>query len=422
MTPVKALSGPADIQRVTVISEQHTSAVLVGRQGIYDRARSIAAYEMLFRAGAGPAGLRSEDDHERATSQVISSVFGDFGVAEIAGDKPLFVNFTRAFLVGDLPVPEVPAKLVVEVLEHVAVDDQLLRGVADLRARGFHVAVDDWAGEPGREELIRIADIVKIDVSKVLREELPWLVRTARALHPGGAVVLERVEDERMLQLGLDLGVDFFQGYHLDRPQTVRTTGVTASDLVCLRLLGALAQSAPTGELERLVASDPGLAVRVLRTAGSPGHAARPISSLRQAIVLLGPRALSAWVSLMIVGSSGQVPYDDVVSMLTQAGAVADLVPGDRNVAYTAGLLSAVARVIGGETADIVRSSGVGADVAAAILTGEGKVGRALAAVLGHRDGDPVVVQDNGFTPLEVSMAYLGALSEARATADTTTL
>ena len=421
MTPVKVPSGRAEAGRVTVTSEQDTSAVLVGRQEIYGRTRSTAAYEMLFRYGRGPLGPQSGDDHEDATSRVISSVLGRFEVAEIAGNKPLFVNFPRAFLVGDLPVPEVPGQLVVEVLEHVPVDDELLRGVADLRARGFHVAVENWAGEDGREPLVRVADIVMIDVGRVARDELPRLVRAARALHPGGAVVLQRVADERTLQLGLDLGADFFTGSRLNRPRSVRTTGVTASDLVCLRLLGALAQEAPAGEVERLVASDPGLAVRVLRTASSPGHAARPISSLRQAIVLLGPRALSAWVSLMIVGSTGQVPYDDVVSMLTQAGACAELAPEHRNVAYTAGLLSAVARVLGGETADIVRSSGVGADVASAILHGDGPVGRALGAVLAHRDGNPLGVQAHGFTPLAVSMAYLGALAEARATADTTT-
>lgn len=403
---------------MTVIGEQHISDVLVGWQGIYDRTRKVAAYEMLFCAGSGPLGMHSEPDHERATSQVISSVFGDFGVHEVAGDLPLFVNFTRAFLVGELPVPDVPSQLVVEVLEHVVVDEALLRGVAELRRRGFHVAVDDWIGEGDRDELIRLADIVKIDLKRVDLVDLPGLVGQVRILHPGGAVVLECVEDETMLQAGLELGVDFFQGYHLERPQTVRTTSVTASDVVCLRLLGALAQEASAAEIERLVSSDPGLAVRVLRAASSPGHAARPITSLRQAIVLLGPLALSAWVSLMIVGSAGHVPHDDVVSMLTQAGACAALMPEDRNVAYTAGLLAAVTDVLGGAAEDIVRSSGVGEQVASAILRGDGAVGRALGAVLAHRCGDPVVVQENGFTPLEVSLAYLGALSDARATVD----
>lgn len=400
--------------------EVRDAAVLVGRQGIYDRTRTLAAFELLFRAGGGPADLSSEADHERATSQVISSVFGVFGVADISGDKPLFVNFSRAFVTGRLQVPDVPKQIVVEVLEHVVVDEELLAGVSDLRERGFHVAVDRWDGDMAREELLRRADIVKIDLSRVDLGRLPDLVRTIRGLHPGGAVVLESVEDEQQMQVGLELGVDFFQGFHLNRPQTVTTRSFTTSDLVCLRLLGALAQGAETVEVERLVASDPGLALRVLRTASSPGHAAHPITSLTQAIVLLGPRALSAWVSLMLVGSDGRVPYDDVVAMLTRAGACAALVPAERDVAYTAGLLCAVAAVLGGDLASVVRSSGVGEQVSSAVLEGEGPVGRALQAVLGHDAGDAEAVVRAGFTPLAVSLAVLGALGSARRTADAT--
>ena len=180
---------------------------------------------------------------------------------------------------------------------------------------------------------------------------------------------------------------------------------MSPSDAVCLRLLGALANEAETSELERLVSSDPGLALRVLRMAGSPAGVGRPVRSVQQAVVLLGPRKLSAWVVLMVLGGASRLPHEHVVTMLTRAGATARLVPRQRDVAYTAGLLSAVAEVLGSDPEETLRSSGVDASIAGAVLRGEGDVGQALRAVVGHERANPGVVVANGWTPFEVSHA-----------------
>lgn len=101
---VKPPTPPADGCLVTVL--ELTSSVQVGRQGIYDHDREIVAYEMLCRPMRAGFGLATEADHERATSHVISSIFGDFGVADIVDTRSLFINVTRAFIVGDLPLPD----------------------------------------------------------------------------------------------------------------------------------------------------------------------------------------------------------------------------------------------------------------------------------------------------------------------------
>ena len=98
--------------------------------------------------------------------------------------------------------------------------------------------------------------------------------------------------------------------------------------------------------------------------AGSPAGVGRPVRSVQQAVVLLGPRKLSAWVVLMVLGGSSRMPHEHVVTMLARAGACARLVPRQRDVAYTAGLLSAVAEVLGADPAETVRTSGVDESIA----------------------------------------------------------
>jgi EAL and modified HD-GYP domain-containing signal transduction protein len=131
-------------------------------------------------------------------------------------------------------------------------------------------------------------------------------------------VVVERIEDAEDAAFAVAAGADLLQGFHLDRPQVVTTSALAPSDVVCLRVLGAMASEAETSEVERLVASDPGLALRVLRMAGSPAGVGRPVRSVQQAVVLLGPRKLSAWVVLMVLGGASRLPHEQIVSMLTR--------------------------------------------------------------------------------------------------------
>ena len=104
--------------------------VHIGRQAVYDRAGEVVGYELLFRGSADAFEASRRGAH--ATSQVIVNAFTEFGLEQLVGELPCFVNLTRDFLVGDLPVPFDPGLAVLEVLETVEVDDEVVVGVAAL--------------------------------------------------------------------------------------------------------------------------------------------------------------------------------------------------------------------------------------------------------------------------------------------------
>ncbi|WP_369056493.1 EAL and HDOD domain-containing protein [Kineococcus terrestris] len=392
--------------------------VRVGRQGIHDRERRLVAYELLFRAhGRAHADLPLGPEQDHATSQVISATFGDFGVEQIAGDKLLFLNLTRGFITGELPMPCSPQQVVLELLEHVEVDDEVLASLARLRAEGYRVAVDDFDGDPGRLAAVALADYVKVDL-EATGAAFEDVVATVRELNPSATVVVERIEDEEAFQRCLRAGGDLFQGYHLQRPVTLESMSLTPSQIVCLRLVRALTGTETSiGEIEKLVATDPALSVRVLRTVSSvAAGTSSEITSLRQAVVLLGRRQLLSWVVLMLLGGVTSVDTEALTAVLARAGACAKLAPRQYDVAYTAGLLSGVAEALGLDPRELVETTGVAASVRAALVEREGPAGRALEAVLGHEDDDAVRVAGAGHTLYEVSRAWLGALSAAMAT------
>ncbi len=408
----------------------------IARQAIHDRAGAIVAHELLFRGGSGnvadlslaarpvrpPVRLRDDPPSagDLATSQVITSTFGDFGVDQLGNGKPLFINLTRSFLVGSLPMPFGPTDLVLEVLEDVVVDDDLLAGVHDLRGRGFALAVDDFVGEEHRRPLLAVADVVKIEVPTV-GDRLGELVSRTREEAPCARLLAERVEDAEVLETCLDLGFDLFQGYHFHRPTMLQAARLSPTQLGCLQLLRLLNDpDATTSDIERAVSGDPGLSLRVLGTANSAGVAStaqRQITSLRQAVVLLGPAALSAWVMLTLVGGSTGAASDRLATVVARATCcrlVAErhrlAVPGE---AYTAGLLSGVAWLLGTDVRSIAEGAGLPPRMVDQLEHGDGPLGAVLDAVTGHEAGDPLAGPRYGVSAFALSRAYLESWSSA---------
>ncbi len=386
--------------------------VRVARQAIYDAQRRLVSYELLFRNQSDAPG--TEVAGEQATSQVIASTFGTFGLEAISDGRPVFINFTRAFLTGVIPVPVEPETVIVEVGETVDVDHELLLGLTQLRQAGYRLAVSSYRGEVGRSALLEIADYVKLSVHTLPTLVLPGLVAQCRQV--GATLVASDVEEAETFQRAVDLGFDLFQGRHLAKPSVLERRTLSPSQLVCVRLLNDLADpEVSVQRIEQLVGTDPGLTLRLLRTANSAGAgAAHEVTSLRQALVLIGPRRLRSWVVLTLLeGSTTRNTSDDLWSVLARAHTCQRLAVDSSDMAFTIGLLSGCADLLGAELSVVADGSGVGPQARHALVDGEGAAGRALLAVLAHERDDAAAVTEAGLVPFDVSRAYLESLSES---------
>jgi EAL and modified HD-GYP domain-containing signal transduction protein len=386
--------------------------VRVGRQGIYDSRRSLAAYELLFRTAQGTDA--DEVAGEQATSQVIASTFGTFGLDNIADGKPVFINFTRAFLTGIIPLPVEPDRVVIEVVQHVVVDRELILGLTQLKDQGYRIAIHDFQGGVDRSALLDLADFVKIDVDVVQPVLLPGLVQACQAA--GATLMAEGVGGAEVMDRCVELGFELFQGLHLQRPTVLEQRTLSPSQLICVRLLNDLADpDAAISRIEQMVGSDPGLTLRLLRTANSAATGAKhEVTSLRQALVLIGPRRLRSWVVLTLLeGGTTTSASDDLWRVLTRAFACQKLAASEEALAFTVGLLSGAADLLGSDPALVAEGSGIGPEARAALMDGVGDAGRALRAVLAHEHDDMAAISETGLVPFEVSRAYLESLSES---------
>ena len=195
--------------------------LFVGRQGIFSGSGAVHSYEFLYRAGRRHS-LRvdrwSAEAQDRATLRVLQATFSPTGLRSVAADALVFVNFTRSFLVGELPVPADPGRLVIEVVESVRTDAAVIAGVRRLREAGYRIALDDYVGLSSQDALLPYATYVKVD-RRDLSLRGPELV--ARAARTGALLVAERIETEAEFDRCVDLGFDLFQGYYMETTQVL---------------------------------------------------------------------------------------------------------------------------------------------------------------------------------------------------------
>ena len=402
----------------------------LARQSVVEADGRRVGFELLFRGVGAAPGSSGWDAAaaDRATSVVISEAFGGFTPGTLGEGGLLFVNLTRSFLVGDVPLPLGPDGVVLEVLEDVPVDAALLEGLARLRAEGYLLALDDYVGDAERLALVPFVDVVKVDLeaTRAAGRTAAEVASLCWEASPGVRLLAERVETADDVAECSAAGYTWFQGFFFDRPLTVSGVALSPSQVVCARLLALLGKGdASPREVEALVREDPALGLRVLRWAGSAGSGTRaPVRSVGQALVLLGPRVLTSWVVLALVGTSGARSADDLVRVLPRARACELLAPEPacEDELYTAGLLSAVADVTGTPVEHLVRDVRVGEVVAEALLRGTGRAGRVLSAVR-ELEGDltpgGVEVGDGVHGPgaAQVVAAHLAAMAAATLTA-----
>ena len=191
--------------------------VLLGRQGIFTNRLRPFGYQLSYRVpdpGELGSGAWREFQHERATGHVLRATFGRAHLEQVAHGRWLFVRFPRAYLTGDLPIPERPDLLVVEIAERVDVDRHVISCIRRLRDRGFRIAIPGFVSRPSQRLLLPHADFVKIDVRDLDVEGRP-VVELARSY--GALLIAEFIEHPWLLEHSLDLGFDLMQGNLLER-------------------------------------------------------------------------------------------------------------------------------------------------------------------------------------------------------------
>ncbi|PKO03402.1 MAG: hypothetical protein CVU43_03085 [Chloroflexi bacterium HGW-Chloroflexi-5] len=386
--------------------------LLVGRQPIFNRTMQVYAYELLYRSGDGNRADFSDAD--KATTQVVLNALIEMGLESIVGDAIVFINLTRNFLVGNFPILLPANRVVIEILETVESDPQLLEAVSTLRNKGFTLALDDVVSLDRITPFAGIANIIKLDLMQIDRVDLPDIVAGVKS--SGFKVLAEKVETQADYNLCRRLGVDYYQGYFLCRPNVVRSQKMDSSRLVIMQSI-AMLQNQKTNftDLETIIARDVGLSYKLLRLSNSGYYSfTTQVKSLRQAISLIGLDTLRGWMSLILMSSLVDKP-PELTNIALQRAHMSESIAKiygqpQPEIFFLVGLFSVLDALMDQPMADIIPELNLSATISDALLKYEGLPGFILKAIKAYEMGDWATVKTLNIPDETLTSIYLDSI------------
>jgi EAL and modified HD-GYP domain-containing signal transduction protein len=368
--------------------------IFVARQPIFDSAKRVFAYELLFRSR--DTDRAEVTDGNKATARVIDTAFLSIGIEQVAGTRPAFINFTKDLILDESARLLPSDKTIVEILEDVEPSEEIVDAIRLIKGEGYRFALDDFVCASGYESLLKLADIVKVDfllTSPVEREEL---VRRIREIAPHLKLLAEKVEDEDEFEEAKSLGFEYFQGYFFSKPLLIARKELPGFKVTYLRILQSIHD--PTLDyngIEEIIKADVSLTTKLLRyinAAAFPWQ--KKIESVKQALVLLGENQVRKWVSIVALSELVQDKPQELAVLSVVRGRFCEIageeLKGDSTELerFMCGILSMLDAMLDLPLPEALENIPISSEVRDSILGKDGKLSKLLTLAIAYEKAE----------------------------------
>ena len=373
------------------MSEPGLKETYLSRQPILDLQQELIGYELqLLRAAS--AARAGHDDNASHAALLICAAYAELGIRSALGRHKAFLSVDQEFLHDDA-IEALPAgSVVLEIMLDHAPDERTLERCRALRERRYALALTNYSGLDERSSpLLTMVDFIKIDIrgknAKQLLELAGPLARLPLKLLAQG------VKTPEDFALCRDSGFQLFQGHHFARPEIVSGRRLSASQTSLIQIINLAARDADTVKIEEGIKHEPALAVNLLSIVNSVAYGlSRRISSLRQAITVLGRRQLQRWLHLLLMTPTGQAPDASRTPLLQVAALrgrmlellVGKLRPNEEVIAgqaFITGIMSMMPAALGMPMNEIFEQIALEQEIVAALQSYQGTLGKMLALI-----------------------------------------
>ena len=392
--------------------------VFLARQPIFDTERSVVAYEILYRSGF--VNKFDEINGDEASREVIFNTFQTFGIDNLTTGKPVFINFTENLMDDETVTLFSNDYLVIEILEDILPSEKLLANSKYLKEVGYQIALDDFVYKPEYEELIEVADIIKIDFLLSSKKEIK---KISRYLQNKDVVLLaEKVETRADFEYAKKLGFSLFQGYFFSKPEIVISQKLQPMNITCIQLANRINhKDIDFNKIASIVSKDLALTYNLLKLVNSAAFGFRHrIKSVKHAVVALGENEIKKWIYMTIVNTVGQDAPDELTrlslirSRFLERIALNSRYQKQSERFFLMGLFSLLDVILKRPMENVLEELKVAKGIKAALVEGEGDLGDIYKMMIAYEKGQwdefSTYANELGLDSNIVFNAYIDAL------------
>jgi c-di-GMP-related signal transduction protein len=348
------------------------------------------AYELLFRRTQTVQSCDISSDD--ACARVIVDAVLAIGLDTLTGGRRAFVNMSRDMLLRGAPTLLPRDQVVIELLEEVRGDPEVIEVCTGLKRDGYAIALDDFAYTDDVAPLVALADYIKVDFLAVKTPAArAALVETLRPSRP--KLLAEKVETPQEFEQAVKEGFTYFQGYYFGRPAVRDVKRIAARRVAYATLLVQLSKpDISVSELENVIKQDVSLSYPVLRALNSAATPLRvEISSIRQAIILLGRDTIRRWASLWVIASMNEAAHPELVASSIIRARCCEMVDAtsrlDPGTGFLLGMCSLLDAILEQSMEEVLTQLPLETDIRAALLGDQNDRRALLDCVIAYERG-----------------------------------
>jgi c-di-GMP phosphodiesterase len=365
--------------------------IYVARQPIFDIKKCIFGYELLFRSDM--TNFFPEMEGDSATSQLLSNSFFNIGIEKIAGSNLAFINFTQELLLKQLPLMFSQDRLVVEILENVQPDKDVIEACQEIALNGFIIVLDDFFYKPSLEPLIEVADIIKIDIKATPLEEIGDFVK--KMTERGVDLLAEKVETHEEYNRALKMGFRYFQGFFFSKPEIVSGKEISTPQMQLLEIMAEVnKENFEFNRLEKMIVRDASISYKLMRLINSAYFKrAKEISSIRQAIVMIGEAGIRRFLSLISMAGLAANKPDELIRVSLIRAKFCELLGNhsgngvETSELFTLGLFSLIDAIMDDSMENLMSQIPLSGNTKEALISGTGDLNGYLSLVKSYEKG-----------------------------------
>ncbi|MFB0920121.1 MAG: HDOD domain-containing protein [Oscillospiraceae bacterium] len=273
------------------------------RQPILDRNQKLVAYELVYYQDASTL-YNQRDAH---VANTIVTFFAGVDAGGFFEGKDCFLTFTPNLLMKDIPKIFDEKKLVIQIEENILINPDAKAILNRYKKDGYRIAVLGFDFNKRYLDLLPDIDIIKADFSDPKIESIGVLCKLAKNF--GKELAAYGINSPASKELALAYGCDYLQGDSVSVMITTKVHKMNYMQSNFFRLMTAITKEiAEFDEIAKIISMDVTLSFSLLKMVNSSYFALpNKISSIKQALTILGLSQLKQWIYLLSFSDDGGV-------------------------------------------------------------------------------------------------------------------
>jgi EAL and modified HD-GYP domain-containing signal transduction protein len=353
------------------------NVINISKQKILDNKKQLYAYELVFKDSSdNTTGFATS---VVGTAKLIMSSISSKELDKLLGKKTVaYVNVDEdTLLKGILDVLD-KERFILNILETIDLTEKVISKIIQYKKRGFKLALENFDSSAEMitkfSRLFNYIDIIKMDI---VLSEAPNLEKVM-AKFKGTRIKLlaKNIESNEDYHKYLIMGFDYFQGYYLDKPETMEIIGSKEpAQFIIIQLIKIIKDNNTTEQLEFFIKKQPDLSFKLVEFFNNSKKFNVNIESLTQVITLMGREKLLRWLMVYLYSEVSKNSASQTILALAIKRAErmeAEAKPVNKDKAYLAGMFSMLSSIFETDIKELMNHIKMDNDITSLVLEKKG--------------------------------------------------